>query len=95
VLVGREDKLFVAVVEIVEQMEEFFFCFFHFCQKLHIVHDEQVILAVFFLKRLYFSGLERGNIVHRELFGRDVLHLSFRGAGAEVVPYRLDKVGFT
>src|SRR3989344_1604027 len=94
VLVGGKDELFVGVVEVVKEVEELFFDFVPAGEKLDVVHDEEVILAVLLFKRLYLPRLERGHVVHGKLFRRAVVDLALRRAHTEVVADGLDKVRF-
>ena len=66
--VGRDDDLFVILIERVEGVEEFFLCFFLSADELNIVNDQHVNVAIFFLYTFNAIVAESPHDVARELF---------------------------
>src|SRR6185436_9295384 len=76
-------------------MEELFLSLLTGREKLNIIHDQQIILAVFFFEILYLTTLHSRNVVHGELLRGDVINFPLWGCALKVVPYCLYQVRFT
>src|SRR3989344_2068165 len=94
VLVGGKDQLFVVVMQKIEEVEELLFDFVASGQKLHIVHDKEVVLPVFFLETLHLPCLQGGHIVHREALRSNIKDLPVGRVDAKVVANSLYEVCF-
>src|SRR3989338_4436173 len=91
-LVGREDDLFVAVVERVEKMEEFLLRLLGVRDELHVVHDEDVVLAILVLEAVRAAGAHGIDVIDGETLRGHIEDILIRVLFLEMIPYRLNKV---
>lgn len=92
--VGGEDDLLVVFVEIIEGMEELLLGGLLAGDKLDIVHQEEVGIAVFVAEFRVFALLKRLNRLVGELIALDVDDVVVRVAVVDLPGDGVEEVGF-
>src|SRR3972149_124169 len=76
-------------------MKQLFLCFFFIRKKLNVVHDQNVILSIFFFKTIYSVRLNRVYVVNREFFRGCIVYFLSHPHFFNMVSDRLDEVRFS
>src|SRR3989338_1104656 len=94
VLITRKDDLFVVIMERIKDVEQFLLCFFGIGDKLDVVHDEDVVLAVLIFEIVRPAASYRIDVVGGEALRRYVQNLHIAAGFFEVITDRLNEMGF-
>src|SRR3989344_2464091 len=91
-LIGREDDLFIAVVERIEKVKELLLRLLGVRDELHVIHDEHVVLTVLVLEAVRATGAHGIDVIDSEALRGHIENLLVRVRFLEMIPYRLNEV---
>ena len=92
--IGSDDDLFIELVEVIEDVEEFFLGFFFTDNELEIVDNEDVEFAEFEIEFVAFAKADRVDEVGVEVGDRGVEDFEGRVFTEKFVADGLDEMGF-
>ena len=92
--VGSDDDLFIELIEVVEDVEEFLLRFFFTDDELEIIYNEAVELAEFEIEFVAFAEANRINEIGIEMSDGGIEDFKGRVLLQECIADGLDEVGF-